>query len=194
MNFFGYVVYALLVSLVVYKLLCNYFYEPFLLPRTDAEKKRLDELIRRGDLLVDYVEKNKYPSPEISARIVENWGVLKKNGKIGITPSNTDTPGFVLNKNDAMQLCVTTSPKKPNDIDDLNLGTFVIIHEIAHLGAIEYQHGSEFLSVFKKLLRASIDIGIWEYTDYKEKPQWYCEYYVNATPTIPEKFEAKFYY
>ena len=192
MNFFAYVVYALLVSLVVYKLLCNYFFEPFVLPRTDAEKERLDELIRRGDLLVDYVKKNQYPSPEVSARIVENWDVLKKNGKIGITPPDTDTPGFVLNKNDAMQLCVTTSPKNPDDIDDLNLGTFVIIHEIAHLGAIEYQHGSEFLSVFKKLLRASIDIGIWDYTDYGKNPQWYCEYYVNATPTIPEKFESKF--
>jgi hypothetical protein len=191
MNFLAYVIYGLLISVIVYKLVCNLF-QPFLLPRTKAEKERLDELIRRGDLLVNYVKTNKYPSPEVSERIVKNWDVLKKNEKIGITPPNTDTPGFVLNKNDAMQLCVTTSPKNPNDIDDLNLGTFVIIHEIAHLGAIEYQHGSEFLSVFKKLLRASIDIGIWEYTDYSKKPQWYCEYYVNATPTVPEKFAAKF--
>ncbi len=191
MNIWAYLIYVLLILAIIYKIIGN-FYQPFVLPRSDVEKQRLDELIRRGDLLVDYVQKNKYPSPEVSERIVKNWGVLKKNGKIGITPSNTDTPGFVLNKNDAMQLCVTTSPKNPNDIDDLNLGTFVIIHEIAHLGALEYQHGSEFLSVFKKLLRASMNIGIWEYTDYAKKPQWYCEYYVNATPTVPEKFETKF--
>ncbi len=191
MNILGYCIIAGLVFIIVYKLY-NKLYQPFVLPRTDAEKERLDELIRRGDLLVNYVKKNNYPSKDVAARIVENWDVLKSSGRIGITPSNTDTPGFVINKNDAMQLCVTKSPKNPHDIDDLNLGTFVIIHEIAHLGALEYQHGSEFLAVFKKLLRASIDIGIWEYTDYSEKPQWYCEYYVNATPTVPEKFEAKF--
>jgi ssRNA-specific RNase YbeY (16S rRNA maturation enzyme) len=192
MNILAYCILVGLVVALMYKFYYQFIHQPFVLPRTEKEKERLDELIRRGDLLVEYLKKNKYPTPEISSRIVENWDVLKKNEKIGITPSNTDTPGFVINKNDAMQLCVTRSPKNPDDIDDLNLGTFVIIHEIAHLGALEYQHGEEFISVFKKLLRASIDIGIWKYTDYGKNPQWYCEYYVNATPVVPEKFETKF--
>ena len=161
-------------------------HEPFVLPRNKDEEDRLAELIRRGDLLVTYCYKNLYPTEAIATRIYENWSILKKNKKIGLTPSNTDTPGFVINKNDSMQLCLTKNPGG-GELDELNLATFVLIHEIAHLGAEEYQHGHEFLSVFKKLLRASIDIGIWNYQDYKKNPQTYCEYYVNATPQI-DKF------
>jgi hypothetical protein len=162
----------------------------FVAPRTPAEEERLAELIRRGDRLVEYVEKNKYPNKEVAQRIHENWNVLKRTKKIGVTPPSTDTPGFVINKSDAMQICLTTSPDKPHDLDELNLNTFVLIHEISHLGALEYEHGSEFMSVFKKMLRASLNLGIWKYVDYRKNPQMYCNYFVDATPTIPDSFAA----
>ncbi len=161
-------------------------------PRTDFEKRRLDELIRRGDILVDYVKKNNYPTPEIAERTVKNWNILRVNNRIGITPDGSDTPGFVINKSDAMQLCLTKDnddfPDKEDDIDDINLATFVLIHEISHLGAIEYQHGEEFISIFTKMLQASIDIGIWKYVDYFENPRMYCDFYVNVTPDLKEAF------
>ncbi len=159
--------------------------QSFLSPRTKAEEERLAALIQRGDQLVDYVYKNEYPSKEVSQRIHKNWYSLREKKKIGITPPTTDTPGFVINKDVAMQICLTKSPENPHELDDFNTNMFVLIHEIAHLGAIEYDHGPEFLSVFKKLLRASLDIGIWEYTDYGKNPEMYCDYNVNAVPTIP---------
>lgn len=179
--FYAYLIYFILSFLYVLAI-----HQPFVLPRNKDEEERLNELIRRGDLLVTYCYKNLYPSEEIANRIYKNWNILKENKKIGLTPEDTDTPGFVINKNDSMQLCVTKNPKG-GELDELNLATFVLIHEISHLGAEEYQHGHEFLSVFKKLLRASMDIGIWNYQDYKKNPQTYCEYYVNATPQI-DKF------
>lgn len=162
--------------------------EEFNLPRTESEKERLDELIRRGNVLVEYLSKHDYPTNVIANRVKRNWETLKETQMIGITPDDTDTPGFVLNKNDAMQLCLTVEPGAAGAIDDINTATFVLIHEMSHLGAIEYQHGTEFVNVFKKLLRASIDVGIWEYTDYSQNPITYCKYYVNATPRVPEKF------
>lgn len=183
---------VLLIVLALRYLQERYISEHFLAPRDASESARLKELIRRGDLLVDALEKDKYPDEKISKRIVKNWRSLRKKNRIGITPENTDTPGFVINKDDAMQLCLTKSPGAKGDLDELNLNTFVLIHEIAHLGAIEYEHGGEFLAVFKKLLRKSIDIGIWKYVDYGKNPQMYCEYNVNAIPKVPEKFRAIF--
>lgn len=166
--------------------------QTFLAPRNATESARLAELIRRGDLLVNTLEKERYPDAKISKRIVKNWRSLRAKNRIGITPENTDTPGFVINKDDAMQLCLTKSPEAKGDLDELNMNTFVLIHEIAHLGALEYEHGGEFLAVFKKLLRKSMDIGIWKYVDYGKNPQMYCEYNVDAVPKIPEKFRAIF--
>jgi hypothetical protein len=165
---------------------------PFVLPRDTNEDERLGELIRRGDLLVQHVREQSYPSKNIADRIIKNWEILRREKRIGITPHDTDTPGFVVNKHDAMQICVTKDPAVVGDIDDLNAATFVMIHEIAHLGAIEYEHGQEFVSVFQKLLRASINIGIWKYVDYAKEPQTYCQYNINATPTVPSTFTAKF--
>lgn len=162
----------------------------FVAPRTSAEQERLAELIKRGDRLVQYVRSKNYPNRQVAGRIEKNWNELKRTNKIGVTPTSTDTPGFVINKSDAMQLCLTTSPDKPNDLDELNLNTFVLIHEISHLGAIEYEHGMEFMDVFRKMLRASIDLGIWKYVDYRKNPRMYCNYFVDATPTIPETFAA----
>lgn len=162
----------------------------FVAPRTPAEEERLAELIRRGDRLVEYVYTRNYPNKEVAQRIYDNWNELKRTKKIGVTPPSTDTPGFVINKSDAMQICLTTSPDNPHDLDELNLNTFVLIHEISHLGALEYEHGSEFMSVFKKMLRASLNLGIWKYVDYRKNPQMYCNYFVDATPTIPDTFAA----
>lgn len=164
----------------------------FVNPRTPDEQTRLDELIRRGDLLVKYVEANKYPSPDVARRIVQNWNVLRANNRIGLTPASTDTPGFVVNKTAAMQLCLTKDPAG-NDIDDLNMASFVLVHEIAHLGAIAYDHSAEFLRVFRPLLRAAVELKIWKYVDYKKTPQEYCNYLVNSTPiTSTSQFTQKF--
>lgn len=183
---------VLLVAIGLYYLQQRFIEQTFLAPRNQTESIRLKELIRRGDLLVNALEKDQYPDPKISKRIVKNWRSLRAKNRIGITPENTDTPGFVINKDDAMQLCLTKSPKAKGDLDELNLNTFVLIHEIAHLGAVEYEHGGEFLAVFKKLLRKSIDIGIWKFVDYGKNPQMYCDYNVDAIPKIPEKFRAVF--
>ena len=191
-QFYKVLSFVFLVVIVLRFLQQRFIAQQFLAPRDAAESARLKELIRRGDLLVDTLEREQYPDEKISKRIVKNWRSLRKKNRIGITPENTDTPGFVINKDDAMQLCLTKSPDAKGDLDELNMNTFVLIHEIAHLGALEYQHGGEFLAVFKKLLRKSIDIGIWKYVDYGENPQMYCEYNVDAIPTIPDKFRAVF--
>jgi hypothetical protein len=161
----------------------------FVNPRTPEEQTRLNELIRRGDLLVKYVEDKKYPSPDVARRLVHNWKTLRSNDRIGLTPGSTDTPGFVVNKTSALQLCLTKDPAG-NDIDDLNMASFVLVHEISHLGAIEYEHGEEFMRVFRPLLRAAIDLKIWNYVDYKKTPQEYCKFLVNSTP-IERKFMLK---
>lgn len=191
-RFYKIVATVLLIVVGLHVLQQRFIEQNFLTPRNATESARLAELIRRGDLLVNTLEKEQYPDMKISKRIVKNWRSLRAKNRIGITPENTDTPGFVINKDDAMQLCLTKSPAAEGDLDELNMNTFVLIHEIAHLGALEYEHGGEFLAVFKKLLRKSIDIGIWKYVDYGKNPQMYCDYNVDAVPRIPEKFRAIF--
>lgn len=63
---------------------------------------------------------------------------------------------------------------------DINLLMYVILHELAHLcnynkdGQPIQGHGQEFREIFKILVKESILIGIYTFTDYSKNPTEYC--------------------
>ena len=85
---------------------------------------------------------------------------------------------FTVDKQD-MHICLRTRDKYEN-IYDINLLMYVVLHELAHLcnydknGIPIIGHGFEFKFIFKFLIEESIKIGIYKYTDYARNPQEYC--------------------
>jgi predicted SprT family Zn-dependent metalloprotease len=57
---------------------------------------------------------------------------------------------------------------------------YVILHELAHLcnydrnGYPIMGHGEEFRQIFKLLVAESMDIGVYKYENYTQKPEEYC--------------------
>jgi len=85
---------------------------------------------------------------------------------------------YTINKQE-MHICLRTRDIN-EDIYDINLLMYVVLHELAHLcnydknGYAIQGHGEEFRMIFKFLLTESIKIGIYEYENYNKSPKEYC--------------------
>jgi predicted metal-dependent hydrolase len=85
---------------------------------------------------------------------------------------------YTVDKRD-MHICLRTRDKTEN-IYDINLLMYVVLHELAHLCNFTPEespvqgHGNEFKSIFKFLVQEAIKAGIYRYTDYSISPQEYC--------------------
>lgn len=92
---------------------------------------------------------------------------------------------YTINKSD-MHVCLRTRDSYEH-IYDLNTLMYVILHELAHLcnynqyGEAIQGHGEEFKQIFKFLIIESINLGIYKYEDYTERPQEYCGIIINTT-------------
>ena len=102
------------------------------------------------NIIVDTLSKDSlYYSNTPVQRLVYNWGrgvSIKEIGKM-----ETDA-AYVINKQD-MSFCLQEKPEENNKtVHDINLMTYVAIHELAHIMSNEIGHGDEFIGNFEFLL------------------------------------------
>lgn len=92
---------------------------------------------------------------------------------------------YTIDKQD-MHICLRTRDDKEN-IYDINLLMYVILHELAHLcnyneNGIPIQgHGDEFKTIFKLLVIESLLLNIYTYVDYTSQPEEYCGITISST-------------
>lgn len=88
---------------------------------------------------------------------------------------------YTVNKGQETVFCL-----RPRDNDrsfyDLNLLTFVAIHEGAHIASVSEGHTAEFKAVFAFLLDHANRIGIYKKHDFKQKPVEYCGLTIKDSP------------
>lgn len=101
---------------------------------------------------------------------------------------------YTVDKQD-MHVCLRTRDKSEN-IYDINLLMYVILHELAHLCNYDKQgnpiqgHGLEFKTIFKLLVVEAIRLNLYKYVDYSDTPQEYCGIMISTT--ILPRFEYNF--
>ena len=121
------------------------------------------------ELLISELDENK----EFS----ENISLLKKryspeNLFENIYPDDKNTT-FTVNKGDQIVVCLD---KEYNEL------MFVMIHELSHVGCVDYGHNKEFKDFFSFLLKKAVSVGIYNYKNYSENPVEYCGIIINTTP------------
>jgi hypothetical protein len=80
--------------------------------------------------------------------LIQNWNKGVSVKEIG----NMETDAaYVINKK-YMSFCL---PENDGSLDDINLMTYVGIHELAHIMSYEIGHGTEFIKNFEFLLNYS---------------------------------------
>jgi hypothetical protein len=124
-------------------------------------------------LLVSHMYKT-YPTDKKVRRLKNNFNpdVLKE----GI--DNPSYTSYTINKGEEIILCLRTDGK----LVDLNILTFVCIHELSHIGNETVGHDEAFWDFFKELLIEAINIGVYIKYDFKTSPVKYCGMMITDSP------------
>lgn len=94
---------------------------------------------------------------------------------------------YTLNKGEKMVFCLRTRDINDN-VHDVNLLTFVAVHEMAHVMTLSEGHTEEFNKNFKFLITEAVKTGIYKPVNYRVHPQKYCGIDVTDTPLGNESF------
>jgi hypothetical protein len=106
---------------------------------------------------------------------------LKKNFNPDVIKEGIDNPSYTsytINKGQEIILCLRTNGK----LVDLNVLTFVCIHELSHIGNETVGHDDDFWQFFKELLTEAINIGVYTKYDYRSNPIDYCNIKITSSP------------
>ena len=99
-------------------------------------------------------------------------------------PKNGENTSYVLNKGDAIKVCLRDKTGKFHNINTL---TFVNLHELSHLLDKEYGHKKGFWRGFQTILDEAVNIGIYKPVDYKKTPVDYCGIQIYSNPYFESK-------
>jgi len=133
-----------------------------------------------NNIIIHFIDllKNKYPNDERIIRLAERYN---PNNIIEGNPiNNKNSTSYSVAKGKKLVFCLRS--KKDKELHDKNLLMFVVIHELAHLASESYGHNAEFMQNFKFLLREAINMGIYKYDNYYNRPQEYCGIKLTSTP------------
>ena len=88
------------------------------------------------------------------------------------TDPDSNLTSYSVNKGEELSFCLKS--KKIDQLHDINLLTYVGIHEISHIGCPEIGHGDLFKKIFRLFTQEAVNIGIYIKVDYSEIPIEYC--------------------
>jgi hypothetical protein len=134
----------------------------------------LVELNKRVDKLIYYLSIN-YNNNYVNLPKYKNVNLLLKRFSPDLIGENIFPFGtsYTFNKGSFIGMCIDTKNK------DINTMMYVLLHELAHVGSESVGHTQEFLNFFRFLIKISIQLNIYQETDYINNPKEYCGLNIN---------------
>lgn len=100
------------------------------------------------------------------------------------TPDSSYT-SYTLNKGEKIHVCLRQK-NSSQDLVDVNVLTFVTLHEVGHIGTREIGHTPLFWNNFAWILKQAEEIGIYEFQNFAEQPVPYCGISITDQPKYRE--------
>jgi predicted metal-dependent hydrolase len=130
--------------------------------------KLKDHLVNNIDMLKEYKEYIEF--------LDKNFTPLRT--QIYETNPLTNYTSYSVNKGEELSICLKS--KNTNELHNINILMYVVIHEMTHFACPEIGHGPLFQKIFKKFIEESEKIGIYKYEDYSINPIEYCGMTINS--------------
>lgn len=133
----------------------------------------LGQLVENLYTLKNHLVKNKDKFPEHTNHIKmlsDNFKESKTT--VYETDPESNLTSYSVNKGEELSFCLRS--KKTGELHDINLLTYVGIHEISHIACPEIGHGDLFKKIFRVFAQEAVNIGIYKKVDYSEVPIEYC--------------------
>lgn len=128
-------------------------------------KKKIDEL-------VVHLSSNKDKFPEYRSYIEQLENKIS-NAVINESSEDSVYTSYSVNKGEQIVFCLR-SKRIRNQLHDVNLVTYVLLHELAHVGCPEYGHTPLFKKIFAFFTNEAMKIGIYEKIPFNQEPTEYC--------------------
>lgn len=125
--------------------------------------------------LVDYMNMYNLPDLDTSKRLYHRWMSIE----LKETNSNEKSVAYTLNKSTEIRICIRD---QYGNFEDPNITMFVILHELAHVMSISYNHTEEFKNNFNYITHLASNLGLYKPDDFTKMPIKYCGITINTTP------------
>lgn len=135
----------------------------------------IENVKTRLKTLVQYC-KQKHPQDPRTNRLLKRFDPTS----IQETSLYENATSYTVNKGSSMHLCLRQ--KKTLRHHDINVITFVAVHELAHIASSGWGHGDEFQKNFKFLLQNAVDCGIYSPVDYSSYNTPFCGLTIKHNP------------
>lgn len=146
------------------------------LPDKQEAADMLARIRQRFETLVKHLEKTKQDDPR-TLRLVRNFNAQK----ISEGSESSKYTSYSVNKGEKIVFCLRSKDAQKK-LSDINTLMFVGLHEIAHVATESVGHTKEFWDTFKWILEESMNIGIYQKQDFKQKPVPYCGMTITDSP------------
>ncbi len=141
------------------------------LPDQNQAASILGIVDNRIGILRDYLFANMDKYPEYKPYIQQFCDKIKKV-MLTENPQDSKYTSYTVNKGKEIALCLRS--RKTSQLHDINLIMYVVIHELAHVACPEIDHTPLFKKIFVFFLTISIQVGIYQKSNYHQQPAEYC--------------------
>lgn len=141
--------------------------------------------------MVEYLKKADSKELEIYLRESDNMsevqaGIKRLDKRFQPDNLSESTPNdkytsYSVNKGEKLVFCLRAK-NKSEALVDLNIMTFVALHELAHIMTKSIGHTDEFWNYFRILLRVAIRQKLYQNLDFNNTPRDYCGTQITDTP------------
>ena len=181
-NFFYGFLFLCVLLFIIFQFIKHVFFSP--------RKKIIKKLKNNLDRLVILLTQN-YPHDERVQRLYQRY-----HNRTQMFESIYDET-YTLNKGEAIAMCINDHSQSTGDgnipiHNDLNLLTFVGIHEMAHIMSIVIDHKDEFWHNFAFLLENAVKWNLYMPIDYQHDPSNYCKMVIYDNPYFYDRTPKDF--
>lgn len=160
-------------------LLDNQYY----LVHNDMNKQESADLLANLSNKIQTLNSHMYQNRNKPEYVKYKSYITKLNKKIKKTiicenVDNEEYTSYTINKGEKIAFCLR-SKKNPYKFHDINLITYVALHEISHIACPEIGHTDLFKEIFAFITLTAINLGVYQYEDFKVNPKEYCGIDVN---------------
>ena len=152
------------------------------LPDKLEAANRLAEVRSRILRLMTHFKQSKTDN-QIALDILKNFDADPTRFSVS-TPDSSYT-SFTLNKGEKIHVCLRQK-NSSQDLVDVNILTFVTLHELGHIGTREIGHTPLFWNNFAWILKQAEELGIYEFQNFAEQPVPYCGISITDQPKYKE--------
>ncbi len=104
---------------------------------------------------------------------IEQLNSRIKNAIIIESTSDSIYTSYSVNKGEQLVFCIR-SIKNKNDLHDVNLMMYVVLHEMSHVACPELGHTALFKKIFAFITTVAVSLNIYKKIPFASEPKEYC--------------------